>query len=347
MSAEFARRASVEPTVEVSDQPVSEAAPLLSVDAHEEASEVASAEDLATEVVTTEVVSARDISAEIVSADDLGAEDLSADDPVAEVVTAEVAGADDASAAGTGRTTEPAEGSAVPTGHETLGASQFELPDFRPRRFGRGTFAVFVGCAAVLAASVAWNWSARRSEHSAAGVAGRMLERATEPAPTPPSPEPAPSSATPAANEATTSSVPTPKEPAGKSNEQATATVTVTVKAVPEAAVIFQAGKRLGTGVVRVSVVRKVKQRFTALLDGYAPSNFALDGSRDSVTIVLQRAQKRRVTTTGENDSPYDDDRTADTTAVAAPPATATPALERTADPALEPEVRSAETASE
>jgi hypothetical protein len=335
-SAEFAPRASVEPTIEISDTPESEAAPLLSADLDGEASEIVSAEDLGAELVSDEVVSAKDPGAEVVSAEIASAGDLGA-----EVVSAEVAGADDASSEGSATMTEPAKEPAVATDDETVGSSKIEIPDFRSRGFGRATVAVFVGCAALLVvAGVAWNRVAHRGEHS--GIAGRVPERAPEPVPAPANPQRVPSSATPATNTTTTTSALTPDEPVGKSNEKANATVTVTVKAFPEGAVIFQAGKRLGTGVVRVSVEPKVKQRFTALLDGYAPSNFTLDGSRDSVTILLKRAQKRRVTTTVESDSPYDGEPTADTTAVAAPAPTAAPAPESTTDGAVAPEVPNA-----
>jgi hypothetical protein len=286
-------------------------------------------------------VSAKEPSAEVVSDEVVSAEDLGA-----ELVSEEGAGADDASTEGTVTTTDPAKVPVMTTRDQSVGSNNIELPDFRPRGFGRARVAVFVGCAAVLVvAGVAWNRVAPRDGHS--GIAGRVPERAPEPAPARPSPERVPSSATHATNTTTTTSAPTPDEPIRKSNEKANATVTVTVKAVPEGAVIFQAGKRLGTGVVRVSVEPKVKQRFTALLDGYAPSNFALDGSRDSVTIVLKRAPKRRVRTTVDSDSPYDSEPTADTTAVAAPATTAAPASESTPDGAVEPKVPNAETLSE
>jgi hypothetical protein len=62
----------------------------------------------------------------------------------------------------------------------------------------------------------------------------------------------------------------------------------VTVKTVPAGAVIFQAGKRLGTGVVELEMAPKTKRRLTALLDGHRPVNFTVDGSRDAVTVMLK-----------------------------------------------------------
>jgi hypothetical protein len=62
----------------------------------------------------------------------------------------------------------------------------------------------------------------------------------------------------------------------------------VTVKTVPAGAAIFQAGKRLGTGLVELDVEPNMKHRLTALLDGHRPMNFTVDGSRDTVTIMLK-----------------------------------------------------------
>jgi hypothetical protein len=352
MSAEFAPRASVEPTIEVSDEPDSEADPLLSVDANGEASgvvstegtEVETAEVVSTEVVSAELVSAEELGAELVSAELVSAELVSAEELGAELLSEDVAGAADVSTEGTVTTTELAKGPAVATGEDRMGSSAIELPNFRPRRFGRATLALFAGCAAVfVVASVAWN----RSSSGGEPIAERSPERAPELTPAGPSREPAPASAAPATNASTTSLAHAPEKPVGKVSLDATAAVTVTVTALPEGAVIFQAGKRLGTGAVRVSIEPKMKQRFTALLDGYAPSNFALDGSRDAVTIVLKRIQRRRVTTTAASDSPYDSEPNADTMAVTAPATAAAAAPESTAEGAIEPVVPSAETSSE
>jgi hypothetical protein len=67
----------------------------------------------------------------------------------------------------------------------------------------------------------------------------------------------------------------------------------VTVKTVPSGAAIFQAGKRVGTGSVELDVEPKMKHRLTALLDGHRPVNFTVDGTRDTVTIMLRRAPSR------------------------------------------------------
>jgi hypothetical protein len=129
------------------------------------------------------------------------------------------------------------------------------------------------------------------------------------------------------------------------------------VKTVPEEAVIFRAGKRLGAGRVEVSVERNDKQRFTALHDGYLPSNFVVDGSRDSITIRLKRIPKPRPEQASEH--PYGSAPSTDATAASAPttptpaattapPATAAPAATAafpagTAPPAPAPTVPSTE----
>jgi hypothetical protein len=148
-------------------------------------------------------------------------------------------------------------------------------------------------------------------------------------------------------NEAASSSAPTPEGVAGTSLEKTPNAVAVTVKTVPEGAVIFRAGQRLGTGVVEVSVERNVKQRFTALFDGYTPSNFTVDGSRDSITIVLKRAQKHRAAPARESDSPSDDASNEESKAAAAPTATAAPAPESTPPAAAEADASSAKSSPE
>jgi hypothetical protein len=70
-------------------------------------------------------------------------------------------------------------------------------------------------------------------------------------------------------------------------------TTRVTVKTVPSGAAIFQAGRRVGTGSVELEVEPKMKHRLTALLDGHRPVNFTVDGTRDTVTIMLRRVPSK------------------------------------------------------
>jgi hypothetical protein len=77
----------------------------------------------------------------------------------------------------------------------------------------------------------------------------------------------------------------------------------VTVKTVPSAAAIFQAGKRVGTGSVELDVEPKMKHRLTALLDGHRPVNFTVDGTRDTVTIMLRPAPSKPEASTASDSS--------------------------------------------
>jgi len=215
---------------------------------------------------------------------------------------------------------------------ETPLPSEDDLPSFRPRKRGRVVFAALVGgAAAVVLASVALTRFASHADPPAARVPAQVQERAPEPPPAIPSPAPVPSPVAPVTNDAPNPSAPVVEAAVAGALEKTPAAVTVTVKAVPEAAVIFRAGKRLGAGVVEVSVERNVKQRLTALLDGYTPANVVLDGSRDSVTIVLKR-WKPRAAPVPQSDSPYGDAPSADPAAATAPAAT-TPAPAATAAP--------------
>jgi len=127
----------------------------------------------------------------------------------------------------------------------------------------------------------------------------------------------------PVANEAESPPAPAPEAAVGTSPEKEATAVSVKIRVLPEGAVIFRAGQRLGTGAMEVSVERGVKQRLTALHDGYLPLNFTLDGSRDAVTVRLKRAPKAHP----ESDSPYEAP-SADSTAAAAPTPTAAPTVE-------------------
>ena len=65
----------------------------------------------------------------------------------------------------------------------------------------------------------------------------------------------------------------------------------VSVRTVPPA-IIFESGKRVGSGTIQINVEPTNKKRLTALLDGHAPQNFTLDGSRPSVTIMMKPVGK-------------------------------------------------------
>lgn len=64
----------------------------------------------------------------------------------------------------------------------------------------------------------------------------------------------------------------------------------VTVQSVPEGAAFFEAGQRLGTGEVRINVAHQTKRHLTALLNGYQPLNFKVDGTSPTITVRLTPA---------------------------------------------------------
>ena len=65
---------------------------------------------------------------------------------------------------------------------------------------------------------------------------------------------------------------------------------TVSVRSVPEGAAFFEAGQRLGTGEVRIHLAPQSKRHLTALLNGYQPLNFKVDGTSPTVTVRLTPA---------------------------------------------------------
>ncbi|HEX6274963.1 MAG TPA: hypothetical protein VFZ53_18100 [Polyangiaceae bacterium] len=241
-----------------------------------------------------------DVAEESVRDDDWPASDPSADDA-------------NAARAGVSVAPPPSSGPTVP--------SDADWREFRGRQRGKKALvAVVASAAALVVAGVAWTQFAS-PRASAAAVARaperRVPDRPPEPRPTQP--------ALPAVtSEAVATPAPAPEAATGASPEKAATTVLVTIKTVPMGSVIFRAGERLGTGGLEVSVERDVKQRFTALHDGYVPSNFTLDGSRDSVTIRLKRAPKREAPKPDTDVSPGDES-SLDSSAGTAVPPTATP----------------------
>jgi hypothetical protein len=233
-------------------------------------------------------------------------------------------------------TSASADGSGVGVGVAPSG-TEVELPDFRRRQPGGAMFATLMASAAVIVAGVAWSQRVSSGEPVTAGVVAPASERrAPERAPEPRSSAPVPSPAAPATNEVASMPAPAVAADAGTTPQKDVTGVAVTVKVVPAAAVVFRAGRRLGTGVVEVSVEPNVKQRFTALHDGYAPANFTLDGSRDSVTIVLRRAAKPRAEPAPPS-APLAAEPSADSSAATAPVATSAPVPESTRQAAPEP----------
>jgi hypothetical protein len=229
--------------------------------------------------------------------DEVREEDVSEEDVRHETFTSARPRAEDVNAA-------PSESSVVPVA--SLGpvvSSSVDFPKVRERKSARRIFAAVVAVAAALAgASVAVHRFAAPNPASSAVVTRSPEENAAARAPERPTPEPVSPPVVPVSNEAVPPPVPANQEAAA--TPPATSATTVTIKTIPEGAVIFRARQRLGAGVVEVSVERNTKQRFTALLDGYTPSNFTLDGSRDSITIRLKRAPKREAAPAAESTAP-------------------------------------------
>jgi hypothetical protein len=228
--------------------------------------------------------------------------------------------------------------------------SASEPPPFR-RRSSKGVVVV-VMAAVVAAGFVAWQrLGANR------GLARTAQNAVPAKVVAPPAPRPAVAELTPPPVAAPAASVPeaAPSSPApslaaavASSSDKPATSVVVTVKTVPPGAAIFEAGKRIGTGDVEVSVVPSVKKRLTALLDGYEPVNFSVDGTRDSVTLLMRRPQ-RRAETSESTESPAPAEKSAaespksDVPAAAKPsadtpvadaPAADSPAPEKPSEPA-------------
>jgi hypothetical protein len=80
-------------------------------------------------------------------------------------------------------------------------------------------------------------------------------------------------------------------------------TSNVTVTSTPSGAVFFESGTRLGSGQITVRSGSKSKRYLTALLSGYAPLNFRVDGTKPVVTVKLTPAEASKVTEP-ERDAP-------------------------------------------
>ncbi len=171
------------------------------------------------------------------------------------------------------------------------------IPDFRRRQLGPATVIAAIGAAiALVAVSVgSHRFPPRVEPTSDTGTQHVAKEPVLRPAPEPRSAAAAAAAITPVnlAVNARDSLQQAPVATSLENNSNAVAvTITVTVTVIPAGAVVFRAGQKLGTGTVQVSVDHHAKQRLTALHDGYAPYNFPLDGSRDSVTVRLKRAPR-------------------------------------------------------
>jgi len=174
-----------------------------------------------------------------------------------------------------------------------------ENPDFRRHQVGPAVIvSAMAAAAALIVAGVASSQfpsvAAPRPEVVATPLPKEPL---AQPRPEPQSPEPAPSAIV------TTSAGPSASPPETPVEAAPANAVTVTVKVIPENSVIFRAGKKkLGSGTIELSVEHGAKERLTAFHDGYLPSNFTVDGSRDTVTVRLQRVPSPQASATYEEE---------------------------------------------
>jgi len=161
------------------------------------------------------------------------------------------------------------------------------VPSTEPSSVSR--FAPVLVLGALAAASVLWLGRAPKADPPHPAVAARPVSVPVAPLPAQPVPAAAPVPAAPP---------PTPvaPEPPARVAEQlqleplvleAPDRVSVTVKSLPEGAIFFEAGQRLGTGQVRLNLAQKTRRHLTALLNGYQPLNFKVDGTSDTVTVRL------------------------------------------------------------
>jgi len=82
-------------------------------------------------------------------------------------------------------------------------------------------------------------------------------------------------------------------------------TSNVTVTSTPSGAVFFESGTRLGSGQVTLRITSPSKRYLTALLSGYAPLNFRVDGSKPLVTVKLTPVEASKASGP-EHDAPRD-----------------------------------------
>jgi hypothetical protein len=197
----------------------------------------------------------------------------------------------------------PSSGRGLALDNETLRPAEVDPPIvIQRRRSGSKVIAPAVITAALIVTSVSWIRLSADAGHTSAPQAE--------------APSKHPAAAAPAANQAPKQpepAAPVPAEPASATTSPATTTPSaqspelagafaaalnktptsslVSVRTVPPA-IIFESGKRVGSGTIEVNVEPTIKKRFTALLDGHAPQNFTIDGSRPAVTIMMKPVGK-------------------------------------------------------
>lgn len=190
---------------------------------------------------------------------------------------------------------------------ELPNTSQGEVPDFRRHQLNPTVIVAAMGAAAALIVASAGSpqfpsvAAARQEVRVARLPEAPLAEPPAEPPRAQPT-QPPTVTATAAPADSAAPAVPAEQPPVVTSRQDV---VVVTVKVFPENSVIFRAGEKLGHGAVQVSVEHDAKQRLTALHDGYLPSNFTLDGSRDTVVVRLQHVPSPQPSAASVSDSPF------------------------------------------
>jgi len=170
---------------------------------------------------------------------------------------------------------------------ESLSPSEVTTPPPSVERSRTSRIAPIVTVVALAAASVVWLGRAPKLAPpppiAAARPATESIPSVPAPAPLAPAPE---QPAVPVVAAPTTTS-PNERLEIEPLVLEAPSQSGVTVRSIPDGAIFFEAGKRLGTGPVHLNVAHAANAHLTALLNGYQPLNFKVDGSRDTVTVRL------------------------------------------------------------
>jgi len=164
---------------------------------------------------------------------------------------------------------------------------ELDKPNFRRHQLGPAVIvsAMALAIALLVASGVSSQFPSVAAPSPDIVATQLPKEPVAQPQPEPQTPEPAPS--------------------ATESTSAGPSAVIVAVKVIPENAVIFRGGEKLGSGAIELSVERNAKEHLTAFHDGYMPSNFTVDDSRDTVTVRLRRIPSLQASATYVSDSPF------------------------------------------
>jgi len=170
---------------------------------------------------------------------------------------------------------------------ESLSPTEVVAPAPRVEPGALSRFGPLTALVGLAAATVLWFGHAKNADAPPAAAARAVTTIATPP------PEKAVPVALPVPAPAPSPVAPSPAPAAAEHLElaplvlEAPDRALVLVRSVPEGAAFFEAGQRLGTGEVRLNVAHEKKRHLTALLNGYQPLNFKVDGTSPTITVRL------------------------------------------------------------